>query len=409
MSMIALDRRRAMPSTLVDMLKRMGCIMWFPLDEENGLNDVIGGKVIRNIASPGVAWYASYNLYYYAHAAANTAVADIDVDWTADTFPNGWTTFTQTRRYPNSSYRGTANGFCMSYASTGVLLHGFDETLTAVTSNWLDDNWHSAVVVASTSGRRLFVDKTFTLGDSSVYTAPYPITKIYVAPYTSTYANKRCCLKNVMMFNRQLTDNEVRWLCDKLDGKTPPKDVEILDRCYNNASAVVVTDYHTTRNTRVCVRCMMTELPTSSYNKQIVACTETIDGVLHRYDMQYTSAKKIGFCSYYNPTYAINTLYTINGWLDSTKVYMKLGTAANVSSNNSTIQTMNNTLGIFGASVEINAAAIFKGWFHGLEVFESGALVRYYLPAKKNGVVGLWEDMSGTFIAPAVGTLSETA
>jgi hypothetical protein len=68
-------------------------------------------------------------------------------------------------------------------------------------------------------------------------------------------------------------------------------------------------------------------------------------------------------------------------------------------------------MGIFGSNTTVDptSASIFVGWTRGLEVYESGLLVRCYLPAKRNGVVGLYEVVHGVFMPPTIGTLYDAA
>lgn len=220
--MILLDRRRVPiigdEDPFIAQLKAMGCIMYFPFDSNNGLKDIIGHRTLNNlVTNKGAVWNSTYGCYACMHGTAAQAVADINVNFDSNTFPQGeWTTVTQIRRHPTSSSRGTSHAFTITSSKNKVFFMGLNEAGTAATQNWTEDSWHTTTAVCSTSDRRLFHNKALLVSDSTTYTLPWPISKIYMAAYNSAYANKACFIRNYLLFNRKLTDTEVMWLYNQL-------------------------------------------------------------------------------------------------------------------------------------------------------------------------------------------------
>ena len=199
--------------TVKDRLMQLGCVMWFPLDETNGLNDVIGNKTISILRSNSVVWASDYSLYFVALYSANSAVAEIGVSFSSNDFENGsWSTVIQARRYPNSSYRGTANVFMTNHGTkvqNNLIMMCLNGSGTAWTPNWTDDDIHTSAFVCTDSSRKIYHNATLIADDSINYQHPWGCSKINIAAYQSNSANKRVFIKNAMLFNRALTAAEV--------------------------------------------------------------------------------------------------------------------------------------------------------------------------------------------------------
>lgn len=199
--------------TVKERLMQLGCVMWFPLDEDSGLNDVIGGKTINIIRSNSVVWSSDYDLYYVALYSANSAVADINVAFQSTDFENGgWSTVMQARRYPTSSTRGTANVFITNHSTkvqNNTIMMCLNGNGTAWTPNWTDDDIHTCAFVCSDSSRKIYHNASSIVDDSVNYQHPWECSKFNIAAFQSSVANKRVFIKNAMLFNRQLTASEV--------------------------------------------------------------------------------------------------------------------------------------------------------------------------------------------------------
>ena len=192
----------------VDRMKELGCIMWFPLDNENGLNDVIGDKQILVTTSGSFTWVAAEQLYYVKLGAVDTSVANIPISYSSSDFVDqSWTVVTQARRYTTSSSRGAANVFVLNNSSFAGAI---DSNGTAVTGNWTTDNIQQSAFVCSTTGRTVYrADGTSYLSDSTTYPLPWEYSKIDVASQASYSVNKYTFVRNFALFNRALTQEEV--------------------------------------------------------------------------------------------------------------------------------------------------------------------------------------------------------
>jgi len=192
----------------VDRMKELGCIMWFPLDYENGLNDVIGNKQILVTTSGSFTWVAAEQLYYVKLGAVGTSVANIPISYSSSDFVNQeWTVISQARRYTASSSRGGGSVFLVNDLAFAPTI---DSNGTANTSNWTTDNILQTAIVCSTTGRTIYnANGTIYLTDSTTYPTPWGYSKIDVASQASYSENKYSFVRNFALFNRALTQQEV--------------------------------------------------------------------------------------------------------------------------------------------------------------------------------------------------------
>ena len=199
------------PPTPKERLMQLGCIMWFPLDETNGLNDVVGQKEIVNITSGAVVYSAGALSHIVYLGALNTAVASIDVSYTSTDFTDGcWSSVTQARRHNNSSYRGSANVVWTNHSTSNSPFPAVNAAGTGDTRQWTDDNFHTTITVMnSAGGRKFYYDGSLIIDDQNVPSPPWGCTKFNFLSYISWSNNKRLFFRNYLLFNRALTADEV--------------------------------------------------------------------------------------------------------------------------------------------------------------------------------------------------------
>jgi len=195
-------------------LADLGCIMWFPLDSDSGLKDIIGKKVIGLIASYGVSWSPAYGMFQVSLGGKNIPVADINVKWTEYDFEDQkWTSVIQAKRHNNPNVRGSASVFKTNHkniVSHNLIMPCVDGNLTTMTGNWSDDDIHTTTIVGSDGGRKIYHNGELVIDDKATYQFPWGCSKINIAAYDDWTAKKMVFVKNAMLFNRALTDEEVK-------------------------------------------------------------------------------------------------------------------------------------------------------------------------------------------------------
>ena len=193
--------------TIIDQLKDLGCVMWFPLKASGQLSDVIGGKSIT-ISGTAIKWDSTRKYYVQYQGNANTTQGTISTGWTSDDFPDGeWTTVMMAKRYVTSSYRGYAQIFLVNGA---IAIMCVDATnITGATANWTDDNWHTCITVCTQTGSKIYVDDELVSESSTTRQQPWGYATMTIGTVSSGYNNKRMPFKNALIFNKALSATEV--------------------------------------------------------------------------------------------------------------------------------------------------------------------------------------------------------
>ena len=186
--------------TKFERLKDIGCLMWFPLNATYGLNDVIGGRTIvkeRGTLTPQAS--GSY-LITTVERIAYINISDL----TSDDFDNGnYTTFSQVRRYENSTFHSTAALFDVN----GVKIASGYQNNTSSTANWTNDSWNEGVIVRYKSGHReIYENRSLFINDDS---GSYPDIWNYSTINIKSPNNMRIYTRNFLLFNKALTSFEV--------------------------------------------------------------------------------------------------------------------------------------------------------------------------------------------------------
>lgn len=206
--MIGLNRRRTMSSkttlTPIDRLKQLGCLMWFPLNYANGLNDVIGGRVITPVNSNYFVYQSGYGSYEFRFTSFAIGSIDISDLTSADFVDGGFTTFFSARRHGTSSLRGYANCWECNGVKIGFSVDSTNHT--TYTPNWVDNSWNEGVIVRHQDGsRELYANQTLFNNNP----ATYPDIWNYSTIDIKSTNNTRLPAKNFLLFNRALTASEI--------------------------------------------------------------------------------------------------------------------------------------------------------------------------------------------------------
>ena len=192
--------------TIIDQLKDLGCVMWFPLKASGQLSDVIGGKSIT-ISGTAIKWEATHESYVHYQGLAGTTQGTISTGWTSDDFPDGeWTTVMMAKRYSSSSLRGYSQIFLVNGSIAIVCVNA---NITANTANWTDDNWHTCIAVCTQTGSKIYVDDVLVYDGSVTRQKPWGYATMTIGTLISGYNNMRMPFKNALIFNKALSATEV--------------------------------------------------------------------------------------------------------------------------------------------------------------------------------------------------------
>ena len=203
---------REMP---IQYLKRIGCKLWLPLNSEYGLEAAIGNTRIVNVVSNAVTINTSVDMGEFRLGGVNVPVATLTTGWTSADFPNDeWTLFSQAKQYSVTNLRGAADVF--KFIPGIDFVNGcFNSTGTINSQDWDSELQSSFSLVDSAVLNRIHFSESGTKtiipeAVSTSFAKPNKEATISVASYATWTNNKRIYLKNVMIFNRHLTENEMR-------------------------------------------------------------------------------------------------------------------------------------------------------------------------------------------------------
>ena len=201
--------------TPIQYLKRIGCKLWLPLNREYGLEAAIGNTRIVNVVSNAVTINTSVDMGEFMLGAVNVPVATLTTDWTSADFPNDeWTLFSQGKQYSVANLRGAGNVFKF-IPGIDFVNSCFNSTGTLNSQNWNSELQTCFALVDSAVLNRIHISEsgTKTLIPEAVSTSlskPNKEPTISIASFATWTNNTRIFLKNVMIFNRHLTEKEIQ-------------------------------------------------------------------------------------------------------------------------------------------------------------------------------------------------------
>lgn len=212
-------------------LKSVGCVLWFPFNDRYRYNSAIGKtsiRVVRYIGDGSMTYKADLDMVEFYLGDNNAIICSFPTNWAQDKFPNDeWTLFSQSIRYPNESNRGSCNIF--RFPTEGDNYNFFQQCVNRnVSSNqqtWTNDELQSTFVLIDkpNTNRQLYhASESETLSmireDTTVniYGTPYAQDTISTISYGSATRYKKFVLRNMMIFNRRLTEQEMQKVLDIL-------------------------------------------------------------------------------------------------------------------------------------------------------------------------------------------------
>lgn len=220
-------RRMFWQQDFIRYLKSIGCKLYFPFDNKYRLDAAIGDtSVVTYYGGSYFTYDANVDMVQAIMRQLNYIVASIDTNFTADDFPtNEWTLFSQAMR---NNRDGATSGTTI-FAHVGnntnldVVTHCVDEAGTINTENWAENIKYSTFAVIDKDNdvvdRYVYApDKTLTQSQvvSTVFGKPNKQQRINIYANPSWNVNRRTFLGHMMIFNRKLTDKEMKKIIDYL-------------------------------------------------------------------------------------------------------------------------------------------------------------------------------------------------
>ena len=203
--------------TPIQYLKRIGCKLWLPLTSEYGLEAAIGNTRIVNVVTNAVTINTSVDMGEFRLGGVNVPVATLTTDWTSADFPiDEWTLFSQGKQYSTSDLRGAANVFKFISGSENAFVNScFNSIGTLNSQNWNSELQTCFALVDSAVLNRIHISESGTKtiipeAASTSFSKPNKEPTISVASFATWTNNTRIFLKNVMIFNRHLTEGEMQ-------------------------------------------------------------------------------------------------------------------------------------------------------------------------------------------------------
>ena len=187
-------------------LRELGCLMWFPLNETSGLNDVIGEKSITPLYADAFTFTTSTDSHIVKLQKDKTVIATISTGFEQSQFTDGgWTTIAQAKRYSTTDTSGNANIY---HVADSAICICFNLSRTGETKNW-DNNVQTTVLVCDGNGRKIYTNGTKIVDDSYVYDAPWSDAKINVNDSGNHSQPRYVYVANDLLFDHKLTEQEI--------------------------------------------------------------------------------------------------------------------------------------------------------------------------------------------------------
>lgn len=186
----------------IEYLKRIGCKLWLPLNNEYGLKAAIGNTEVVNVYSDGVKIVSDLDMALLRYRNINQIVAKIPLNFTEDDFPNNHYTFAITSKKYNN---GAPPMIRMSTSDRMFLVYGVGDATDAKRKITFVDIENNIVIndVMDINGKI-----STGQGQATAFSHPTYNSEAYFAAYGSTPENKYIYIKNIMLFNRELTEKQ---------------------------------------------------------------------------------------------------------------------------------------------------------------------------------------------------------
>ena len=206
-------REHIKSESYIEWLKSLGCILWLPFSEDGDLNDRISGNNLQR-ASDNTGYFAWDNnnqmMYFHSPSYRNVKSYTLSNNWGSSTFPNN--EFTVLSTFKRKTTSGYAVQFMVGNTYTtpiGAALIYNGSTNLANMGNIV----HKSAYYLSPSIRKLYKDGTlYSTPAAHTPFLPYEWGSYdyFVGGYSDLYSGIEYYIKDIMMFNRELTLGEIR-------------------------------------------------------------------------------------------------------------------------------------------------------------------------------------------------------
>lgn len=209
-------RRRMMSKKgdIVNQLKKMGCLLWFPLTYQYKNIDLIGGKVFVNSSGNDPFSYYAKEWSQFSCAIYNPVTTDIS-DLVSEDFPTGDYTLMLSAQRINTNNSPSSNGVYarLSTAAShagGVKIGGVSNAVGSenLRDDWVNGEAHNGVVVRIKEGniRRRYCDNVLVDETTEVLPDIWDYDQfrlVFLPQYTKSY------IRNILFFNKALSEAEI--------------------------------------------------------------------------------------------------------------------------------------------------------------------------------------------------------
>ena len=201
-------------SVYIEWLKSLGCVFWLPLATNGDLNErLTGNKLVQTSTTSGyLSWSSTENCYYMHSGTANSQKHyTLQTDWDSSTFINNeFTVLTELKRKSSSGFPlwfMLGNTYSVPVGAATVY-NG-----TSNMASW-DSSSHKTAYYIGPSSRKMYQDGSLY----NTYAAHNPYLPSnwgswdwFIGTYQSSdVTNHECYVKNIMIFNRELSLAEIK-------------------------------------------------------------------------------------------------------------------------------------------------------------------------------------------------------
>ena len=202
----------------IDWLKSMGCVFYVPLDYDNGLNELISGTTGTIVTGSSMTWDANENAYLVKKEGSGYCGLEWrGLNMNLYSSSNDYLSFTYLMEHKTTKGRGNNCSQTMypCFYNRGYAIN------VSQSSNYKSLNtWYkraSSTHCDGSYGSKFYRDGNldFTVARAvtrwSVLTTPYLGSEWQnMGAYTTDYNNNWVYLKNLMIFNRNLSQDEIK-------------------------------------------------------------------------------------------------------------------------------------------------------------------------------------------------------
>lgn len=214
-----MSRREHKPGqTYIDWLKSLGCVFYVPFDYNNGLKELISGTTGTIITGSSMIWDGNENAYLIKKEGSGyCAIEWHGLNMHLYSAPNEILSFTYLMEHKTT--KGYGNN-CAQTLYPCFYNRGYTLNVSSSSHYKLLNTWYkrsASTHCDGSFGTKLYCDGMLDVSVSRAVTRWSALTTPQLGvewqnmgPWTTDYNNHWTYLKNFMIFNRNLSQNEIK-------------------------------------------------------------------------------------------------------------------------------------------------------------------------------------------------------